>query len=184
MLDKKMSKTDVENFLKDKGDFVQINYLTRFLKEQIGLDMKKFVYFKLARIYEKNGMFQDSAKMYENFAINSISFSEKIKYHIKESEIYIKAGLFEKADEAMRKAMSEANSTQRNEIYTAVKNFYKSQAEVYERNLKRNRATKIYEKLLEMRISDLEKKEIKEKLLELYKKLGRFEKFDLLKFGI
>ena len=49
---------------------------------------------------------------------------------------------------------------EREEIVFSIKEFYKKQAEEYEKELKRNSAVKIYEKLLEMSISDLERKEI------------------------
>ena len=34
MLDKNMSKSEIEKELKGKGDFVQIDYLTRFLEKK------------------------------------------------------------------------------------------------------------------------------------------------------
>ena len=137
------------------------------------MDMKKFVFLKLTVLYEKVGMLEEAAKNYDNAAMVSIAFSEKINHYIKEAELYIKADDFEKSDGAMKKAMSQANSTEKNDIYFTIKDFYKRQAEAYEKNLKRTHAAKIYEKLLEMRISDLERKEIKEKLLEIYDKLGK-----------
>jgi mitochondrial fission protein ELM1 len=102
---------------------------------------------------------------------------------MKEAELYIKADDFEKSDGAMKKAMSQANSTEKNEIYLTVKDFYKRQAEAYEKNLKRAGVARIYEKLLEMKISDLERKEIKEKLLEIYDKLGKRKEYLVLKKG-
>ncbi len=168
-----MIKSEIEMELAGKGDFVQIDYLTRFLKEPLTMDMKKFVFLKLTMLYEKVGMLEEAAKNYDNAAMVSIAFSEKINHHMKEAELYIKADDFEKADTAMKKAMSQANSTEKNEIYITIKDFYKKQAEAYEKNLKRVHAVKVYEKLLEMRISDLERKEIKDKLLEIYDKLGK-----------
>ncbi len=173
MLKTGMIKSEIEEELSDKGDFVQIDYLTRFLKEPLTMDMKKFVFLKLAVLYEKIGMLKEAAKNYDSAAMVSIAFSEKINHYLKGAELYIKADDFEKADAAMKKAMSQANSIEKNEIYITIKDFYKQQAEAYEKNLKRASAAKVYEKLLEMRISDLERKEIKEKLLDIYEKLGK-----------
>ncbi len=175
MLNKDMSKSEIEEVLIDKGDFVQIDYLTKFLKENISIDIKKFVYLKLAGIYEKKGMLNDAAKMFDRIALISIAFSEKIKHYVKEAELYIKFGDFNKVDEAMKKAMNEANTIEKQDIYFAIKNFYKRQAEVYEKELRRNHAVRIYEKLLETNITESERQEIKEKLLVLYEKLGRFD---------
>ena len=46
-----MSKTEVEAFLKGKGDFVQIDHLSRMVKERdLATDKKKFLYQKLAEL--------------------------------------------------------------------------------------------------------------------------------------
>jgi len=181
MLGSELSKSDIEEKLVGRGDFVQMDYLSKLLKEKLHRDTKKFVYLKLIEIYEKKGMLNDVAKIYEGIASISIAFSEQIKNHLKATEYYIKAGFFDKADYSMRKALNEANSVEKNEINFTVKDFYKRQAEEYERELKRNHATKIYEKLLEMSITDQERKEIKEKLMELYEKLGRLKEFYAMK---
>jgi len=181
MLGSNLSKSDVEEKLVGRGDFVNIDYLSKLLNEKLHRDTKKFVYLKLIEIYERTRMFNDVAKMYEGIASISIAFSEQIKNHLKATEYYIKAGFFDKADYAMKKALNEANSVEREEINFSVKDFYKRQAEEYEKVLKRNAATKIYEKLLEMNITDQERKEIKEKLIELYEKLGRLKEFYAMK---
>lgn len=178
-----MVKSEIEEQLAGKGNFIQIDYLTRFLKEPLTMDMKKFVFLKLAELYEKISMLKEAAKNYDNAAMVSILFSEKINHYMKEAELYIKADDFEKSDRAMKKAMSQANSTEKNEIYITVKDFYKRQAEAYEKNLKRAHAARFYEKLLEMKISELERKEIKEKLLEIYDKLGKRKEYLVLKKG-
>jgi len=181
MLGSNLSKSEVEEKLVGRGDFVNIDYLSKLLKEKLHRDTKKFVYLKLIEIYERTKMFNDVAKMYEGIASISIAFSEQIKNHLKATQYYIQAGFFDKADYAMRKALNEANSVEREEINFSVKDFYKRQAEEYEKELKRNSAAKIYEKLLEMNISDLERKEIKEKLMKLYEKLGRLKEFYVMK---
>ena len=81
----------------------------------------------------------------------------------------------------MKKAMLEANSVQRNEIFTTIKNIYKQQAEIFEKNLKRIHAVKAYEKLVEMRPSESEREQLRNKLLDLYEKLGRRKEYFLLK---
>ena len=181
MLGSELSKSDVEMQISGKGEFVQIDNLNILLKQRLHRDTKKFIYLKLVEIYNKRKMFNDVAKMYEGLAGICIAFSEQIKNHIKATEYYIQAGFFDKADYSMRKALNEANSVEKNEINFTVKDFYKRQAEEYERELKRNHATKIYEKLLEMSITDQERKEIKEKLMELYEKLGRLKEFYAMK---
>ena len=176
-----ISKSDIEKEIEGKGDFVQIAYLTEILEGKILIDVRKFICLKLAEIYERKSMLNDAAKMFDNIALVSIAFSEKIKHYIKESELYIKAGIFEKADMAMKKAMNQANAIEKRDIYFIIKDFYKGRAEVYEKEMKRNHAAIIYERLLQMNITDLEKQEIKKKLLELYEKLGRLKEYFILK---
>lgn len=181
MLTKNMSKTEIENFLKGKGNFVQLDYLNRFLNESLSMDMKKFVHLKLASIYERAGMLSEAAKGYNSAASFSITFSDKMNNYVKESELYIRAGNFVKSDEAMKKAMNEANSVEKREIFITIKEFYKRLAKEYEESLKKGHATKIYEKLFEMELEATEKEEIRKKLLELYEKLGKTKEYNLLK---
>ncbi len=180
MLNKNMSKKEINNFLENKGDFVKIDYLSKYLEKEPALEMKKFVLLKLSEIYEKKAMYDKSAKISNSLAIFSIAFTEKIKYYIKEAEFYILANNFEKADNAIKKALSEANSSQRAEIYFNIKQFYKNTAEKYEKIKKRNNALRLYEKLFEMNLSEKEKNEIKEKLIKLYNILGKFEELKRL----
>lgn len=173
-----MSKSDIEKFLISKGNFIKVDYLTRFLKEDIPIDMKKFVYSKLAETYQVMKLFGDAAEIFKSLSILSMTFTEKRKNYIKGCKLYIRAGNFNKAEEFLQKAMSQSNSIEKKEIYEEIKNFYKKVAEIYERNLKRNSASRVYEKILEMRISDFERKEIREKLIKLYEKLGKKISFD------
>lgn len=173
MIYKGVSRSEVEQTIEGKGNFAQIDYLSRFLKKDLSIDVKKFVYLKLAEIYDKIKLFSDSARMYDSAAIISLTFADKIQNYVKETEQYIKAGDFNKADEAMKKAMSQGNSREKEEIYSKIKNFYRKTAEKYEEETKRNNASLVYEKLSEMKLNDLERFEVKNKLNELYEKLGK-----------
>ena len=178
-----LSKSEINRVLEGKGDFVQIDYLTRFLKKGVSLDLKKFIYLKLAKIYEKKQMFEKAGKMFENVAIVSVTFSDKIKYYIEVAKSYVRAGDFESAGRATKKAMGEANSSEKLEVYNLVKEFYKTQARNYEQEGKRNHAVRVYEKFLRMNISEVEKEEVKAKLIELYERLGMFKEAGLLKIS-
>lgn len=168
-----MTKSEVENELKGKGVFVQIDHLNRFLKEPIGIDMKKFVFIKLASLYETGKLLGETAKMYDNAASVSIAFAEKIKNYMKAVEFYVKLGAFDRVEQGVRKAIGEANSKERDEINVSLKMMYKEQAKTLENEQKRNQALKFYEKLLEMRLSEQERRETKESLLDLYRKTGK-----------
>ena len=181
MLHRGMSKSQVEEELREKGDFVKIEHLTKFLREELSIDMKKFIYLKLARIYKRLKMFDNAAKMFGNASIVSVAYTEKINCHLNEAELYIESGDFEKVDEAIKKGMDNANANQRAEIIFQIKRFYLDKAKNYEREVKRNNAAKIYKKVLKMKLSYSEEKEIREKLIYLYKKLGKFKEIEMLK---
>lgn len=180
MLTKGMSRTDIERELKGKGDFVQIDYLNRFITQKPPLHEKKFAFMKLIEIYEGKKMFNDVAKIYNNLALLALSPQERIDSLIKETKSYIQGGRFDEADAVMRRAMDEVTIVRKADIYEDIKKFYKQQADIYEKEAKRNHAIKVYEKLLSMKIPDIERDEIKGKLLSLYEQLGKFRESSAL----
>ncbi len=181
MLNKDMQKSEIDKAIAGKTTYMQIYELNRLLKQDVPYDTKKFVYMRLAEAYEKNKMFYDAARCFETLAMIAIPFSEKIVYHTKEVEYFVKAGDFKAAETAMRKAMNDARPIEKNNIYLTVKEFYKKQASAYEKSDMRNNALKVYEHLFHMDLTQQEKKEVKEKLLFLYQKLGKFREYDMLK---
>ena len=181
MLKRGMSKSEIEKELAGKGDFVQLDYLINFLKEDLPTDVRKYVMLRIALIYESKSMFNEAGKIYNNLAIFSIPFKEKVMYHMKEAESYIKAGSFREADSATSKAMNQANTFEKNDIMSSVKQFYRRQAETYEKNMRRNNATRLYEKLLEISQTETERMPIREKLMDLYQKLGKFREYNAIK---
>jgi tetratricopeptide (TPR) repeat protein len=177
MLRKEMTKVEIEKELNNQGDYVQIDNITRFLKESIPTDIKRFVYLKLVEIYEKRAMFGDAALVYEKLIEISLSKTDKVSYFTKAAECYIKAGFFDKADLAVKKAVNESTIAEKAKITNSIREFYKNQAENYEKERRRNNAVKTYEKMLAMNYPDAEKKEINKKLAELYKNLGMIDKY-------
>lgn len=183
MLNKDMSKVDIEKEIAKMGDYVKIDYLDRLIKDKsLPVDKRKFAYIKLSEIYEAKGMFADAAKMANNTALMSLTFADKVKFHVREAEMYIKGGIIEKVDEALKKAMGEVVSDREKlNIYNQIKDFFKRQAEAYVSSNKRSHAVKTYEKLLQMKITDSERQEVKQKLMGLYESTGRLKEYFALK---
>jgi hypothetical protein len=180
MLKKEVSREEIDNAIRGKGEYVQIDYLNRILATGPHVLVKTYAYSKLAEIYEKKKSYGDLGKTYESMAIFSINSPDKINNFMKAAEAYVKDGSFERADVALRKAMTEAPEAQRVNLYVSLKEYYKKQAMTFEKELKRAQAVKIYEKLLLMRLADSEKKELTQKLMELYEKLGKYKEKELL----
>ena len=131
-----MRKSEIDEILEEKGGFVKIDYLTRYLKEMPPTDMKRFAYLKLVEIYDSQKMYSDSSECYRNLAINSITFKDKRKYFVEETKAHIKGFHFEEADRSLKRALSESNSREKKEVYAEVVNFYKEHGEELEKNMK------------------------------------------------
>ena len=95
-------------------------------------------------------------------------------------ELYVKAGLYEKADFALRKALECSNDAEKKEIKRAFKTLLKQQAEVYLKENRKGYALKAYEKFYKV-ASEPEKTEVKDKLLILYQQLGKINEYNILK---
>ena len=175
-----MRKTEIEKILEGKGDFVKIDYLTRFLKQMPPLEMRKFAYSKLVEIYDIRKMYSDSAECYRNLAINSVTFKDKAKYFIGEAKAHIRGFHFEEADRALKRDLSESNSGEKKEIYSQIISFYKEYAQNLEKNIKNNNAVKVYEKVYRMHLKEEDKEEIKLKLISLYERLGKTNEIKLI----
>lgn len=181
MLTRGMKKYEIEGALTGKDDFVQIDYLTKYITEQPPIDMRKYAHLRLARIYLNRSMFVDAAKAFRNAAINSVKFVEQQENCMKEAKCYIRALKFEDAGSALKKAFAEANQKQRNEMYRDFLDYYKKVGEDFEKAGLPGKSTKLYEKLIRMKITDEDKAQIKEKLLSLYERLGKTKEYNFLK---
>jgi len=172
MLDKKMTKVEIERELKNQGDYVQIDNITRFLKQNPALDVKKFLFAILIEIYDRRKMFAEAADTCGKLIEIIMNPDEKSVCLKKEVEFYIKAGFFDKADAVFRRALSEIKPNERPKLSLEIREFYKRQADSYEKEKRRSLAVKTYEKILTLDIPEFEKKEVNEKLIKLYKELG------------
>jgi len=177
MLRKEMTKVEIEKELSNKGDYVLIDNMTRFLKENLPLDIKRFVYLKLVAVYERRSMFSEAAAVYDKLIELSLTPQDKVNYRTKATECYVKSGFYDKADLSMKNLSSEAKVGERAKISLSMKDFYLKQAQLYEKEKRRARAIQAYQKILEMNLLDIEKNEINKKLLVLYKETGMIREF-------
>jgi len=179
-LKRDMHKDEIEAVLRGKGEFVQIDYLNRYLKLMPPIEMKKYAYIRLAQIYETRRLYADVARSYRNIAMIALTFKDKLEFLMKETEAWVKAGEFFEADKSMKNALIEGSVAEKANITKQVIGFYKTHAELLEKEMKRNQATRYYEKLLKMEIGESEKQVIKNKLSELYDKLGKIREKSMI----
>ena len=107
-------------------------------------------------------------------------FKEKIDSYITAAELFSRVGKVDDAEDMFVRAGRDANSEQKMKVKLARKNVYLISAHELERKGKRASAAKFYERLIKMNLEDVEKVEIKEKLLSTYKALGMFREAKLL----
>lgn len=156
------------------GDMLKIEYLENCLKKPITFDVRKFVYLKLAELYEARVMFNEAAKNVDGAAEISITFRDKMELYMRAASLLIKHGSYDAADKAFEKALVCANSREREELKKSLKEFYMTRAKDFESMKKFNNAIKIYEKLLIYGfVNKEEKQEINKKLALLYSRVGK-----------
>ncbi len=167
---------EIESKLKTfGGDMVRIEFLENCLKQLIPNDAKRFCHLKLADMYAYKLMWGLAGKNMEAAADCATTYGDKINFYIKEIAFLIKIGDYLMIDKAFKKAMMCSRTIQEKEsVKTKIKEMMFSQAKDYESRNKRSNAAQIYERLLEMPITnDEERKQLIEKLGALNSKLGK-----------
>ncbi len=176
-----LTKSEIEMFLKNKDEFIKIDYLNRFLKQADNIDVKKFIYLNLALINEKKGFFSGAIKNVASAAEISLTYREKKELYLKEADLWIRASDFNMADKAIQKAYSYANLEERQILQNQYLDLYRAIAKNLEDNGKIRKAINVYERLISMPQTPEKKLDAKEKLLALYEKSGQIRDHDRLK---
>ncbi len=162
------------------ADLNKIDYLESALKAGFSFDIKRWIWDNLVELYELRKMFDKAAGAVREKAEIEISFREKIESLLRAGEFYSKAGKIEDADNMFVRASRDASMGQQQKIKLAMKNIFLISAKGLEEKGKKATALKFYERLIKMNLDEIEKKEIKEKLIRTYKALGKFKEIELL----
>ncbi len=185
MLVKERNRREVEEKLKGLGNYVKIDYLLSCLKQPfIDFDTRRFVLLELAKLYKEKKMFLEAGKMIQSAAPINTTYKGMINDYVASAEMFVKAGNFDNADISFEKAIGCASDKERFDIKQIKIDCYKGQAEEFFRNDKRNNAMIAFEKLLTLNLAGSERREVQEKLLGLYDKLGRIREYYSLKRGM
>ncbi|MEI7718534.1 MAG: hypothetical protein WCI72_01600 [archaeon] len=162
-------------------DLTKMEYLESVLKmSDVNMDVKKFALGMLAELYERRMMYDKAAKAMFGKAGYDLTFREKVDTYLKAAEYYAKAGNILGAEDMFSRASREANTEQQGKINLAKKNIYFTIASDLEKKGRMSNGTKFYEHLLTLKIDDLEKSMIKKKLVEYYKRMGRFNEMRMI----
>ena len=159
----------------------KIGYLESALNVAgLSFEIKRFLWSELARLYEERKMFERAARAMANKAGIEVAFRDKIDSYLTAAELYARIGKVDDADDMFVRASRDANNEQKMRVRLARKNIYLISAHELESKGKKASAVKFYEKLIKMRLEDIEKNEIKEKLISTYNALGMFREARLL----
>jgi tetratricopeptide (TPR) repeat protein len=156
------------------------DYLEGAFKKDLSIEIKKFILETLTQIYEQDRMYSKAAKAMSNKARFDSTFKERIISYTKAAEFFCKIGSIEDSEDMFNRAFRESNEVEKLDIIKIRKEMYFSSAEQLEKIGKKSSALKFYEKLIKMRLDELEKEKVKEKLVRTYKLLGRFNDADVI----
>ncbi|MDP3881321.1 MAG: hypothetical protein Q8Q31_00390 [Nanoarchaeota archaeon] len=172
-----VTRREMEAKLANSGDYVKMDYLQRCLKMQLDFDTKKYALVKLAGIYEGRKMFLEAGRMMRNAADINATVDSKFNDFVRALEFFVKAGNFEEAEITYKKALAIANSKQKVGLKIKTKDMYKTQAQGFLNRDKRKHALEIYEKMLDLDLDSMERKEIQNAMMPLYQKLGKIREY-------
>jgi tetratricopeptide (TPR) repeat protein len=162
-------------------DLNKLSYIEIALKEpDFSFEIKRHLWNIAAKLYEERKMYEKAAKAMSHKGTMDITQNERIESYLKTAELYAKIGKVESADDAFMRAGRESDTNQKAKINLAKKNIYILFAKELEIAGKKAAAMKFYEKLIKMQIDPIEKKLIKQKLLQTYKALAMFREAKLL----
>ncbi|MEK6818778.1 MAG: hypothetical protein AABY10_02490 [Nanoarchaeota archaeon] len=181
MIAKETTRRDIDAKISKMGEYVKIDYLSSCLKQPLDFDTRKFVLTSLSDSYIARGMFSDAGKMMLIASEINTSFQNKLNDYVKTMDLFVRGNDTEKVISVMGRALVIANDTQKNEIKNKVKSFYNLQAELLIKKNKRRQAITLYENLLDFELNDSERKEVQDKLLNLYHALGLMKEYYILK---
>lgn len=181
MITKEESRQEIEQKLKNMGDYVKMDYLSSCMRKKLDSETRRFVMTNLARLYEQRGMFGESGKIYKNTADINPTFQGKIEDFMKSANNFVKSGDYESADGSYKKALASANEVEKNRIKEQMKTIMFNQAKILLQKNKRRNALEVYERIYQsMQLDIQEKSSVKNELLSLYKQLGKIREYSLL----
>lgn len=169
-----LEKTKDEIVIKSEkmSDFLKMEYLENCAKKFTDKEILRYCFKKLSELYEDRIMYSDALKYLSKYEEMCLTNKEKMQAYIKEIEILIKAGTYDKLEFSLKKIKEIASKKEIKEIEEKMIHLLKEEASKYDRLNKYSSALKAYEKLLYL-VNPEEKTEIKRKLAYLYNKLGR-----------
>ncbi len=166
------NKLEIEQRAGKMSDFLKMEYLEECTKKFHDIEILRYCYSELSKLYEKRNMFSEAIKNMTKFKEFCILQKEKVECFNKEIQLYIKNGNYERAEMVFREAIHELKDVDKLELKRKIIEDYKQEMTRFENTNMMSGALKIYEKLVH-HVVDRERNDIKKKMIIAYKKLGR-----------
>lgn len=166
------TKSEVQARAEKMSDFLRMEYLENCTRKFMDQETLKYCFQELSRLYERNVMYPDAIKYLIRFEEIAQTNTEKRTAYLKEIELLIKGGYYDKVEFTHKKIKEISTPKDTHDADQKVIDLYKQEAAKFERANKSSPSLKIYEKLLIL-VRPEEKIEIKRKLMSLYNRLGR-----------
>lgn len=167
--------SEVENKLKlILSDLSKISYMESALKADVTFDVKRFLYDKLAEIYLKRKMVDRAALAISKKVAITTTIKEKVSAYLQAGDLFAKAGKVIDSEYMFNKAILESSQQEKEGIREKMKSVFLRESEILEESGKKASCLVFYEHLLGMGLSFDERNKIKQKLLLVYKALGKF----------
>lgn len=154
------------------SDFLRMEYLESCAIKFNDSLILRYCYQELSRLYEGRKMYSDAIKYIFKYQETLVSEVEKMNAMMKEVELLIKAGFYDRADLLIKRIIENSKESQKFEVRRKIVEMFKQEAARFEKESKFTPLLKVYEKLIEY-LADAEKNEIKRRMVIIYKKLGK-----------
>lgn len=166
------NKREIEEKAGKMSDFLKMEYLEECAKKFHDIEISRFCFSELSKLYENRNMFSESIKYISKFKELCILQKEKVNCFNKEIELYIKNRSYERAEAVYREGIQELKDLDKIELKRKIIEYYRQEADRFEKTNRMSGALKVYEKLVH-HLVDKEREDIKRKMALAYKKLGK-----------
>jgi len=164
--DQIMSKAD------NMSDFLKMEYLERCSERFNDVNILRYTYTELIKLYEGRVMYSDALKYLAKLQSLTISTNEQLTLYEKEIALYIKSGHYDNVLGSYKNAVKLTNELGNLELRRKIVKLFNDEANKFEISKRYAALAKLYEKLIPW-LNDNEKNEIRKRLFEIYKKLGK-----------
>ncbi len=177
------TKEEIEARANRMQDFLKMEYLEECSKKSTSIEVLRYCYFELSKLYERHSMYSDAVKYITKFRQLNIGNKERIRAYLREVELLIKGGSYDKADFLLRELIKISGAEEREEIIKRVVDTYKKEAARFELAKKHSSLLKVYEKLVHL-VDEDERVIIQKRRVTLLNILGKVRESIELERGL